>query len=218
MLKPVEVFRRGQELPVGAGEGCESLWAIPECRTMAGPAELYSIVIAGSMNPRIHHPAWNETVQILSPEETRLALDRLVACTPMVSQFQFEGINILCSQERCEIQSQDPKKLDQMRDITGRTFDTLMHTPVNAFGLNFHFVRPTGLETVDRRLAELVKSLPLGHKAAPSDSAAIMTTTTLPDRVIQETVLGAPEAAGYVRVVYNVHHPIKPQPEGPSLS
>jgi hypothetical protein len=174
---------------------------------MATPAELYSIVIVGNMNPRIHHPAWYEAVRILSPEEARAAL--LLACTPMFSQFQLPGSTILCMQERWEVQTQDAEKLERMLDIAGRTFDTLKHTPIAAFGLNFHFVRPTGLPDVGRRLAELVNGLPLGRKATVSDSSLIVTTTTLPDRVLQETVHGAPEEAGYVRVGYNVQHAIK---------
>ena len=75
---------------------------------MAEPAELYSIVIVGSMNPRIHHPAWYEAVKILSAEEASAA--SLVACTPMASQFQLPGLNIICLQDRWEIQTQDPQE------------------------------------------------------------------------------------------------------------
>jgi hypothetical protein len=178
---------------------------------MDGPAELYSIVIVGSMNPRIHHPAWYEAVRILSAEEARAAV--LTACVPMFSQFHLPGFNISCMQDRWEIQTQDPKNCERILDIAGRTFDTLEHTPISSFGLNFHFVRPTGLQDVGRRLAELVNTLPLGRKATESDATLIVTTTTLPDRTLQETVLGAPEAAGYVRLLYNVQHPIKPQPQ-----
>jgi len=173
---------------------------------MPEPAELYSIVIVGNMNPRIHHPAWYEAAKIVRPEETRDS--SLLACTPMFSSFQLPGLNILCTPERWEIQSQDQGKLERMLDIAGRTFDTLMHTPVNTFGLNFHFVRSTGLQDVGKRLAELVNGLPLGRKASLNESALIVTTTTLSDRLLQETVHGA---ASYVCVNYSVQHPIKPQ-------
>jgi len=177
---------------------------------MAGPAEVYSIVIVGNMNPRIHHPAWYEAVEVLSREEARVAVASPVMCTPALSQVQFDGLAVLCLQDRWEIQSQDARKLERMLDIAGRTFDTLMHTPIAAFGLNFHFVRPAGLQDVGLRLAELGNDLPLGRKAGASDSALIVTTTALPGgRVLQETVSGVPEAAGYVRVAYNVNHPIQ---------
>ncbi len=178
---------------------------------MAAPAELYSVVVVGSMNPRIHHPAWYEAAKILSAEEVRAA--SLIACTPMFSQFQLPGLNMACFPERWEIQTPDPKNLERMLEIAGLTFDTLLHTPMTAFGLNFHFVRPTGLQDVGRRVAVLVNSLPLGRKAVAveSDSALIVTTTTLPDRLLQETIQAVPEALDYVRVAYNVQHTFKPQ-------
>lgn len=196
---------------LAGGDGAFGLsWVV----TMAAPSELFSVVIAGKMNPPIHHPAWYRAVKILSPEETEVATAAPLICTPMISQFQAGGLAVLCTQERWEIQSQDPKSLDRILEIAGTAFDILQHTPVAAFGLNFHFLRPTGLQEVGKRLAELVNGLPLGRRAAASDSAVIVTTTTLPDRVLQETVSGVPAAAGQVRVSYNVHHPIKaPQPD-----
>lgn len=114
-------------------------------------------------------------------------------------------------QDRWEIQSQDSGKLELMLHIAGRTFDTLMHTPVTAFGLNFHFVRRTQLQDVGKRLAEMVNGLPLGRKPLPSDSGGISTTTPLPGRVVQELVTGIPGALGCVQVKYNVQHSFQPQ-------
>jgi hypothetical protein len=174
---------------------------------MAEPAELYSLVVVGNMNPRIHHPAWYAAVNILSPEEAGAA--SLTACTPVFTHFQLPGLAVLCTDERWEIQSQDANKLQRMLDIAGRTFEALMHTPISAFGLNFFFVRQTGLNDVGRRLAELINGLPLGRRPAESDRTQITTTTASPDRQIQETVSAAPEDASFVRVAYNVNHPIR---------
>jgi hypothetical protein len=129
----------------------------------------------------------------------------------MLSQFQVAEFAVLCTQERWETQSRDSKNLERMLEIAGRTFDTLRHTPVTAFGLNFHFLRPTGLKDVGERLAELVNCLPLGRKVAENEASLIVTTATLSDRVLQETLSGVPEAPGLVRVAYNVHHPTKPE-------
>jgi hypothetical protein len=176
---------------------------------MAGPTDLFSIVVAGAMNPRIHHPAWYSEVKILTPEEARLATAGPLVCTPVVSQFQFEGYAILCTGERWEIQTPDARKLDRMLDIAGRTFDTLIHTPVSAFGLNFHFARPTGLQNVGKRLAEMINRLPFGREAAENDTALIVTTIPGPNRVLLETISGVPEALDHLRVVFNAHHPIR---------
>jgi hypothetical protein len=127
----------------------------------------------------------------------------------MLSHFQTAGFTILCSEERWEIQCQDPARLGRMVELAGRTFDILEHTPVRAFGLNFHFVRPTGLPDVGKRLGKLVNSLPLGRRAAEDDSAVVITSTAMPDRVIQETVTVAPGAADCAYIGYNVEHPIK---------
>jgi hypothetical protein len=176
---------------------------------MAEPAELFGIVVVGNMNPRIHHPAWYEAVGILSSEESFFDKDRPLTCTPMFSQFQLADFAVSCSEVRWEIQTQDPKKLERILDFTGRAFDVLKHTPITAFGLNFHFVRPTGLQDVGKRLAELVNALPLRHKPTADDSAAVVTTTTLLDRRRLETISGVAEAPGHVSVAFNVEHPIR---------
>jgi hypothetical protein len=178
---------------------------------MAGPTEFFSIVVAGSMNPPIHHPSWYGAVGILSQDEIKLAVsDKAVpvVCTPPFSQFRFGGVTIRCLQDRWEIQSQDEGLLDRLLGIAGQTFDgKLPETPISAFGLNFHFVRPTGLSDVGMRLAELINSLPLGRTGG-DDSAVIAMTKTLPDKVCQETIAGVPEAREYLRVAYGIHHPI----------
>lgn len=176
---------------------------------MPAPSELFSIVVVGGMNPRIHHPAWYETAEVLSAEEARSALGRPVVCLPMLSQFEGERFSITCIEDRWEIVTPDPQRSERILEIAGKTFDTLMHTPVSAFGLNFQFVRHTGSEAVGRRLADLVNSLPLGRKGSATDSATIVTTTTLADRTLQETLSEVQDTTGFVRVAYNVHHPIK---------
>jgi hypothetical protein len=177
---------------------------------MSNPIEIFSMVIAGSMNPRIHHPTWYEAVKILSSDEARTAVGVPLMCTPLLAQFQVPGIfSLQFIEQRWEIHGTDPQKMDRIVEISGRVFDTLYHTPVNAFGLNFVFVRSTGLQNAGARLAELVNSLPLGRKTTETDSASITTTAALPEKVISETVSGVPEMANCIRLIYNVHHPIK---------
>ena len=175
---------------------------------MAGPAELFSIVIVGNMNPRIHHPHWYQAAGIFSAEETAAAVQSPVICTPDFATFQASGLGILCSAERWEIQTADRNNFSRVMAIAGRTFDTLRHTPVSAFGLNFQFVRSTKYDNAAERIAELVNSLPLGRRPSERDSATIVTVTPTEAGHIQETISGMLGAPNCIRITFNIEHRI----------
>src|SRR5207253_5660407 len=107
-------------------------------------------------------PLWYEGQKILNESESKTAREFPgLLLTPFLASFQTFGMVIVCAPDRWEIQSSDPEKLDRMVQVAVKTFEILAHTPVSAFGFNFHFVRETPWADVGNRLAETVGHLPL---------------------------------------------------------
>jgi len=110
---------------------------------MSKDSDLFSVVMLGSMNPRIHHPKWYQSVGIFSDEEVEYSIGtQPVFCTPAFSQFVVGDLVIKCLPERWDIQTTKPENIDKIREIGQRLFDVLLcHTPVKVVALNFDYVR-----------------------------------------------------------------------------
>jgi hypothetical protein len=172
-------------------------------------SELYGIVINGAMNPRIHHPAWYVSANILTADEIDTAFGKgMVTCTHMVSAFKLDHFLVQCLPDRWEIQTSDPANIARMRDIACATFHVLMHTPVAAFGFNFHFLRRTPINNARTRLASMVNNLPLGRRRKEADDATIVTASTRPDGALSETISSVSELDDFIRVIFNAHHAV----------
>jgi len=138
--------------------------------------ELYSILIAGSMNPAIHHPRWYLATNLLSESEVVEAESHskedsasedevgpsALWCTENFSQFTAGIFRVVCLQQNWSIMTTNRAAFDRARDICAGVFQTLHHTPVSAYGFNFAFHRETGSENVGRSLAAIAEKLPLG--------------------------------------------------------
>jgi hypothetical protein len=110
---------------------------------MSKDCDSFSVVLLGSMNPRIHHPKWYQSVGIFSQPEVDDAIqNQPVICTPAFSQFVVGDLVIKCLTDRWDIQTANRQKIDAIREIAERLFDDLLfHTPVNVVALNFDYVR-----------------------------------------------------------------------------
>ncbi|MDX9971392.1 MAG: hypothetical protein RBU21_00235 [FCB group bacterium] len=101
---------------------------------------LFSLVVVGHMNPPIHHPTWYRVAGLISEadEATALALPDTI-CTSQTSQFNLASINIQCHLNRWQAQSNEATAEKKILDLAADLFDDrLPHTPVTAFGFNFH--------------------------------------------------------------------------------
>src|SRR5712692_7798773 len=127
-----------------------------EVDPFATATDTYSIVVAGSMNPAIHHPAWYKAIGALSDEElqTTGAVVHVgsvppaqfsagaAICTPAISQFTAGRIRIACIVgQTWTIVTTDQNLWARIRDVAISVFEALGHTPVSAYGLNFTFHR-----------------------------------------------------------------------------
>jgi hypothetical protein len=110
---------------------------------MLKDSDMYSVVILGSMNPRIHHPKWYQLAGIFTEADVESAIKTYpVVCTPSFSQFCVDGLVIKCLPERWDITTQKAADVDRIREIAEKIFDDLLpHTPVNIIALNFDYVR-----------------------------------------------------------------------------
>jgi hypothetical protein len=139
---------------------------------MLNDKELYSIVVIGAMNPRIHMPAWYLHFDLINKEEFDAAmLGASTLVTAQLSQFHFEDISVLCLPDRWEIKTTKRSDLDRMKAITQRIFDELlMHTPVFLIGFNFIWQKATNVANVARHLASRLVEMPFGLADGVPDS------------------------------------------------
>ena len=131
---------------------------------MAEESEFYGIVIIGKMNPRIHHPAWYLMFELIDEKEADVATSsKETFCTPPIAQIDAGAFNIICQENRWEVQTSTPSLLKRLQEIPAKVFDELLnHTPLSALGFNFNFAKTTKCENVEEYLAECVASTDLG--------------------------------------------------------
>src|ERR1700730_3850135 len=144
----------------------------------------YAIVVAGNMNPSIHHPAWYKLIGALSDEELGSALtgstspapaetpasqegevfevaSGLTVTTPGLAQFTAGKMRIACVGQSWTITTYEQALLSRICDVASSVFEALTHTPVSAYGINFNFHRKTNVGDTGARLAQIVDATPL---------------------------------------------------------
>ncbi len=98
-----------------------------------------SIIILGSFNPAIFHPAWFKANGLIKPQEVESA--KLEVTHPFVSIFSVEWFRLQAEPERFAVQTNDEVHFELISDLVIGTFSLLEHTPVKAMGMNrmMHF-------------------------------------------------------------------------------
>src|SRR5439155_2419718 len=114
-------------------------------------SDLYSIVVAGSMNPSIHHPYWYRQNGLISQEELDAAISAEdTICLPPAAHFRISAIDLECILSRWELKTTDSQLLDRLLDIAAKVFGILEHTPVVAIGINLNSRRQVSVPDVSR--------------------------------------------------------------------
>ncbi|MFO0959943.1 MAG: hypothetical protein U0800_21320 [Isosphaeraceae bacterium] len=175
---------------------------------MAKEKELYSIVIIGGMNPRIHHPSWYRFMDLISPEELEEAVvSPLTFIIPPMGQFQSSHLTVTCQEERWEIKTNDSEQVQRIIDLTSRLFDDLLpHTPVTAAGFNFHFRRETKREDVAEYLASLLVKTPLGLTSKNIASGEMTLRRNSKDNMSFVTIKSSPSASKWIHTHHNFEY------------
>jgi hypothetical protein len=198
-----------------------------ETDPFASASDIFSITVAGAMNPAIHHPAWYRAIGALNDSELTLAGAApdpavqqtpgtspsgaaLPICTPAFSQFTAGAIRVICINQSWTISTHEKILLVKIRDIATKVFSALGHTPVSAYGLNFSYHRKTRLQDVATRLAEFVEAMSLGFDRFQQTkrAARIAYTTSHAGRDLNISVERSVRGLDSVFVGINAHHPI----------
>ena len=148
--------------------------------------DVYSLTVAGAMNPATHHPRWYLAIGVLNQAEVNEAEGHAASatgtadgsvqanslvCGAVSSQFTVRTFRVICLQNHWWIATTDATSLARMRDICDAAFKALPHTPVSSFTFHFAFHRATKQENVGARLAALAERLPFGFRAGPPTRA-----------------------------------------------
>jgi hypothetical protein len=181
-----------------------------EADPFATANDAYSIVVAGNMNPAIHHPAWYKLIKALSEEElassgglgarrqdtaetspteqergvtvTIAAVDpNDPISTPGFARFTAGKIRIACIEQSWTIATFDQNLLVRIRDVASSVFEALGHTPVSAYGFNFAFHRKTGVADVGALLAQIIDATEFGFPKGVQGSRSARIGYTLSD-------------------------------------
>ncbi|MCR9293907.1 MAG: DUF616 domain-containing protein [bacterium] len=120
--------------------------------------EVHSLVLLGSFNPSIFHPAWYSDNDLLAKEETAEALDLIL--TREVSTFTVNDIHFQIEQHRFGLTTKDAAKAPFLRDLAIGTFVLLEHTPLTALGLNLE---------LEFALPSVEAWHEVGHRLAPKE-------------------------------------------------
>ncbi|PYS47785.1 MAG: hypothetical protein DMG13_26995 [Acidobacteria bacterium] len=95
-----------------------------------------SVVLVGSFNPSIFHPAWFEKFGLISREESTNAKIEIVR--PELSNFVVGSVSVLVTPDRFQLETPDPASANQLRDIAIGSFRVLDQTPFTQMGVNHH--------------------------------------------------------------------------------
>jgi hypothetical protein len=179
-----------------------------ETATARVNSELYSIVIAGAMNPPIHHPVWYQLVGIISEQEAQEAIKRdETMVVPVAARLPLPGgCEILCQQERWQIRTERHDQIDRMLEIAAKTFKVLDHTPVNAVGINANFIRQASVGNVGALLGSAARSLNLGIENAGTQTAEISMTWAERGRRFTAWIAPVADAPSFVSVRTNTQY------------
>ena len=170
--------------------------------------ELSGIVVVGFMNPAIHHPSWYQTIQLIDKQEYDAAVSGPILLTPQITQFAARDFNIVCTADRWEIQTQRLEAMDRILTVASRIFEVLDHTPVSAYGFNFHFHRDTAVQDVGRLLGSAIEKLPLGLNLSGDIAGQLTLVSTERGHKITTNVAQSQLGANVVFVSLNFHYDI----------
>jgi hypothetical protein len=146
-----------------------------------------SIVLLGSFNPAIFHPAWFQSHELIRTQEAESA--QLDITHPEVSSFSTDWFKVSVFVKRFVAETADAHHFEPLRDLVLGIFKLLEHTPASKMGLNrdMHF-----------RIPSRERWHGFGHLVAPKKPwQKIMSEPGLISLVMQDTRKDPP---GFIRV------------------
>lgn len=102
------------------------------------PRNAYSVLVAGTMNPSIHHPQWYRSIGAIDDDELDASLKSgTTGTTPIVSRLQFgsPSLTVICQPSLWMIQSTDENSWARMLKVASLVFAKTNNPTVTAYGL-----------------------------------------------------------------------------------
>ncbi len=93
-----------------------------------------SIVLVGSFNPKIFHPAWFAAQKLIREKEAEEA--NIEVITPLVAKFNLGWMQLQVIQEQFVVETAQEPYYEILRDLIIGTFSFLSHTPITMLGIN----------------------------------------------------------------------------------
>lgn len=169
------------------------------------------IVLVGSFNPAIFHPAWFARHGLLPEDEAHAA--RIDLVHPELTQFTAEWLSVQVNQSRLQLATALPPQELPLRDVAVGILRLLSHTPISAIGINRIVSVELDSETAWVRVNDALAPKSPWADLLPSPTMAGVTMEsprgdTLPGRVTVR-VSAAPEIPFGFRLNLNSHidHP-----------
>jgi hypothetical protein len=173
------------------------------------PHWLYTVVIAGAMVPRLHHPLWYRLIGAMTAEEADAALSSAVGM-PNFSRFDAGIFEIFCQEQRWQIATTSRDKRERLLDVVRVVFDDrLKDTPVMAFGINTTANLKTDARNAPAVIGRIIAETDLGLPAAGLVQPMIVYEDATSDRKVTIGINAVPGIPARISVSYNVHHPVQ---------
>jgi hypothetical protein len=96
-----------------------------------------AVVLRGSFNPAIFHPAWFATNDLVRKQEAAKAKIELIH--PEVASFTADWLEFHSTRDRLQVSTSQEAYFEPLRDLALSILDLLSHTPVAMMGLNRTF-------------------------------------------------------------------------------
>lgn len=168
--------------------------------------EGFAVVLLGSMNPALHHPAWYESIGAISSDEEKDALSREFVFVPQIAQFSTGGFELLCDPQRWQIVTTDASRIPRLVQLASVVFDEkLVETPLTAVGLNFLNHAKTSCPNVAGVFSEMLTRLPLGFRAQPGSSGKVIFSEPLSAARVRWEIEPSLRGEDHVYVAGNFH-------------
>jgi hypothetical protein len=169
------------------------------------PRNAHLVLVAGAMNPSIHHPAWYRSLGAIDDDELGASLKAVTgATTPVVSQFQFGSpiLTVTCQPNIWMIQSTEDSSWARMLKIASLVFAKALKPSMTAYGLMVQRHLDTECEAKSF-LADRIFSLHLGLPVGKSVNSQI----TLADNGEGVTITTSLQSSVFGQhVVFGLYH------------
>lgn len=183
---------------------------------IAPPREAFYVVVAGLMNPAIHHPHWYRVIGAIDEAELQSSLTNGVnSTTPIAAQLQFgvPRFSVSCQPGQWWIQTHDPDSWARMIKIASLVFSRLNETPVSAFGLLSQCHLDTQTSEVKSIIAKSIVDMNFGLRAGKSTASNVQMTVIEEDFEVITSI--QPSLISEISI-FGSHHCQYQPPKAPS--